>query len=235
MCSNPPFWRAWVLQEVGLVDRLQISVLCGEHSLWWQYLLNLTTFEWRAAAHQGPLPIDLERDRRLDLPSDNLSMKPGAHHTLPEIWTYLSKYCSDTSRGKVIHLIFRRLDIQATDPRDHIFALFGLMEECQDQQGLHPGFRAGYSRNICDAYMLFTRAVIEKVGNLVVLSAMDVFQQSDTQKQHKLPSWVPDYSNHINIRRTLGYLSYACYKAYGRSKPRITNSDWKWRRRTLII
>jgi hypothetical protein len=225
LLARPFFRRAWVLQEVGLVDRLQIAVHCGEYSLWWQYLLNLTSFEWRAAAHQGPLPINFERDRRLGLPSDNLSMKPGAHHTLPEIWTYLSKHCSNTSRGRVIDFIFRRLDIQATDPRDHIFALFGLMEECQDQQGLHPGLCADYSRSICDAYTLFTRAVIEKVGNLVVLSAVNVFQQSGTQEQHKLPSWVPDYSNHINLRRTLGYLSYACYRASGRSKPRITYSD----------
>jgi hypothetical protein len=225
LLARPFFRRAWVLQEVGLVDRLQVVVHCGEHSLWWQYLLNLTTFEWRAAANQGPLPIDLERDRSLGLPSDNLCMKPGAYHILPEIWTYLSKHCSNTSRGRVIDFIFRRLDIQATDPRDHIFALFSLMEECEDQQGLHPGLRADYSRTVCDAYTLFTRAVIEKVGNLVVLSAVDVFQKSDTQEQHKLPSWVPDYSNHINLRRTLGYLSYACYRASGRSKPRITYSD----------
>jgi hypothetical protein len=99
------------------------------------------------------------------------------------------------------------------------------MEESQDQQSPHPGLRADYSRDVSDAYTLFTRAVIEKVGNLVVLSVVDVFQQSQMHKEREIPSWVPDYSNHFNLRRTLGYLSYACYKASGRSKPRVTYFD----------
>jgi hypothetical protein len=225
LLARPFFRRTWVLQEVGLVDPTQVVVHCGEYALWWQYLLNVTTFEWRAAAHQGPLPIKLEKDKRLGLPSDNPFMQPGAHHTLPEIWTYLVKHCSSTSRGRAIDFVFRRVGIQATDPRDHIFALFSLLEECRDQQSLHLGLRADYSRNVRDAYTLFTRAVIEKVGNLVVLSAVDTFQQSQMHQECEIPSWVPDYSNHFDLRRTLAYLSYACYKASGRSKPRVTYSD----------
>ncbi|CAO2654831.1 Nn.00g115640.m01.CDS01 [Neocucurbitaria sp. VM-36] len=222
LIARPFFRRAWVLQEVGLTDRENVVVHCGEHSLLWQIFLNLTSFEWRAAAYQGPLPIEPERDRRLKLPSDNPSIVPRTHHTLPEIWAHLRRYCSSTQRANIIDLIFRRLEIQATDPRDQVFALFSLAEECRHQPNLHPGFRADYSRTMSEAFTLFTRAVIEKLQNLVVLSAVDGFHQSEARKERGLPSWVPDYSNHINLRRTLGYLGYACYTASGKSKPTIS-------------
>lgn len=217
--ARPFFRRAWVLQEVGLADREQTVVYCGQHSLWWQTLQNLTSFEWRAAAHQGPLPIDQERDRRLRLPTDNASVIPGAHFTLPEIWSYLRRYCSNTMRGKIIDLIFRRLDIEATDPRDHVFALFGLAEECQTHLNLHSGFCASYSSDVAEVYTLFTRAAIEKLENLVVLSALDVFASSDSRLRYDLPTWVPDFSSNMNLRRTLGYLGMGEYRASGTSRP----------------
>ena len=225
LLARPFFKRAWVLQEVGLADREQIVVHCGEHSLYWQTFQNLTSFEWRAAAYQGPLPISSERDRLLGLPSNNPAMVPGAHYTLPDIWSYLRRYCSNTMRGKIIDLIFRRLEIQATDPRDHIFALFGLAEECQSPSQVLPGFRANYSSDVVKAYMLFTRAVITKLQNLIVLSAVNVFHTSDMQAQHGMPTWVPDYSNNMNLRRTLGYMGIGHYKAAGTTKPKMIVQD----------
>lgn len=225
LLARPFFRRAWVLQEVGLTSPQNVIVYCGEHSLLWQIFLNMTTFEWRAAAHQGPLQIDSRKVTRLGLRIDSQFMESGVYYTLPEIWTHLRRYSSSTQRAKIIDLIYRRLEIQATDPRDHVFALYSLADECQHQQNLHPGFNADYSRNLSEAYILFTRAVIEKLQNLAVLSAVNVFQPSKLSGEHRLPSWVPDFGNHINLRRTLGYLGYSYYRASGRSKPNLSYRD----------
>ncbi|KAL6710407.1 hypothetical protein ACN47E_009353 [Coniothyrium glycines] len=225
LLARPFFRRAWVLQEVGLADREQIVVHCGEHSLWWSTLQNLFSLEWRASAFQGHLPIDLMRDKRLGLPTNNPSMLPGADHTLPEIWSYLRRYCSSTKRGNIIDLIFRRLDIQATDSRDHLIALFGLAAECQLQVDTLPGFRADYAKSVAEVYTLFTRAVIETLQNTIVLSAKNVFTQDKPNHRPSLPSWVPDYSSNMNLRRTLGYLGIGYYKASGSTKPKVLHTD----------
>lgn len=223
--ARPFFRRVWVLQEIGLADPNEIVIHCGPPSLWWKTFLNLISFEWRAASHQGPLPIDPRRDLRLGLPTQNPAMKPGSHYRLPEIWTYLNMYCSTTKRGKILDLVFRRHEIQATDPRDHVFALLGLAEECEDKSNIHLGFCADYTRNVAEVFTLFTRAVIDKLQNVIVLSDLDVFEQSKTRQERGLPSWVPEYDRNFNLRRAFGFLGEGHYRASGETRPHITHSD----------
>jgi hypothetical protein len=224
LLARPFFRRAWVLQEIGLADRDQIVVHCGQSSLWWLTFLNLTTFEWRAAERQGRLEIDSQKDARLGLPTQNPAMRPGVNYKLPEIWGHLNRYSSNTMRGNILDLVFRRLEVEATDPRDHVYALFGLARECVDAEDIHSGFRADYSRDLAAAYTLFTRAIVEKIQNLVILSNVDVFSPSPTRKERRLPTWVPEYDRHINLRQTLGFLGEGYYQASGKSKPNILHS-----------
>ncbi|KAK0738280.1 heterokaryon incompatibility protein-domain-containing protein [Schizothecium vesticola] len=218
LLARPFFRRAWVLQEIGLALSEDIVIHCGQAGLWWSTFLNLYALEWRAAAQQGKLPIDMERNRRLSLPSQDVILTPASHCTLPEIWSYMRHNCSHTKRGSILELIIRRMDIQATDPRDQIFALLALARECQAQPNLHEGFKPNYHITIAEAYLRFTRAVIETAGNTIVFSAIDTFNLSPTREERGLPSWVPEYDRQINLRRTFAFLGEGRYRAAGGTK-----------------
>ncbi|KAF9767656.1 hypothetical protein IL306_015155 [Fusarium sp. DS 682] len=77
-------------------------------------------------------------------------------------------------------------DLEATDPRDKIFAFLNLAE---DGLGLVPDYNA----DVADVFIQATKAMIQKrIGShLAVLS--HVQDSSDTRVQG-LPSWVPDFS-----------------------------------------
>ncbi|KAF5607593.1 heterokaryon incompatibility (het-6OR allele) [Fusarium pseudoanthophilum] len=77
-------------------------------------------------------------------------------------------------------------ELEATDPRDKIFAFLNLAE---DGLGLQPD----YSADVKDVFIQATKTMIDKrIGShLAVLSHVQDF--SDTRIQG-LPSWVPDFS-----------------------------------------
>ncbi|KAI8713807.1 HET domain-containing protein [Fusarium sp. LHS14.1] len=77
-------------------------------------------------------------------------------------------------------------DLEATDPRDKVFAFLNLAE---DNLGLVPN----YSVEVRDVYIQAARAMINKrmASELAVLSRLQ--DSSDTRIQG-LPSWVPDFS-----------------------------------------
>jgi hypothetical protein len=126
--------------------------------------------------------------------------------------------CSHTKRGSILELIIRRTNIQATDPRDQIFALLALARECQAQPDLHEGFKPNYRIAITEAYLRFTQAVIETLGNAIVFSAIDTFNPSPTREERGLPSWVPEYDRQINLRKTFAFLGEGRYRAAGGTK-----------------
>ncbi|KAK5654510.1 hypothetical protein OQA88_7139 [Cercophora sp. LCS_1] len=225
LLARPFFRRAWVLQEVGLAIKDDIAVHCGPASLKWVALINLFSFEWRAAAYQGKVPIDLERNRRLSLPWRDTVLAPGLHYTLPEIWSYLRQSCSNNKRGNILELVMRKMEIQATDPRDQVFALLGLAKECQPaaNQQLHQGFIPNYFITDVEVYIRFTKAVIEALGNVFIFSAVDTFNALTTREGRKLPSWVPEYDRQINLRQTFGFLGQGWYRASGNTK---TVAEW---------
>jgi len=218
LLARPFFRRVWVLQEIGLAISKDIVIHCGHAMLWWSTFLNLYAFEWRAAAQQGKLPIDMERNRRLSLPSQDAILAPGSHYTLPEIWSYMRHNCSHTKRGSILELIIRRMDIHATDPRDQVFALLALARECQARPNLHEGFKPNYRITVAEAYLRFTQAVLEAVGSAIVFSAVDTFNHSCTREERGLPSWVPEYDRQINLRRAFAFLGEGRYRAAGDTK-----------------
>ena len=48
---------------------------------------------------------------------------------------------------------------------------------------------------MAETFTLFTRAVIGKLQNHIVLSTLDEFEPSKTRQEHGLPSWVLEYFN----------------------------------------
>ena len=227
LLARPYFKRSWVLQEVGLADDHEAVIFCGQYSMWWRAFMNLTVFEWRAAAQQGPIPIDIERNYRLGLPLDNKAMVRGVNHTLPEVWTFIHLQTTPTKRGSILEFIFRRQGIHATDARDQVFALFGLAKECQNNENLPVGLRADYSLDVAEAYALFTKALIEKLQHTIVLSAVNIFDESPTREKRAIPSWVPEFDMIFDHRRCFAFIGQNRYQASGPPEVPLIRSDPK--------
>ncbi|KAL2671488.1 hypothetical protein Neosp_014078 [[Neocosmospora] mangrovei] len=132
--------------------------------------------------------------------SDQSTMTNRWHVKLPEtinlddhdtirVWSEEMKGYGYRFERRPLHLLsvlshFR--DLEATDPRDKIFAFLNLAE---DDLGLVPN----YSAEVRDVFIQVARAMVNKRrgSKLAVLSHLQ--DLSDTRIQG-LPSWVPDFS-----------------------------------------
>lgn len=91
------------------------------------------------------------------------------------------------SPGYLETLILAR-DFEATDPRDHIFALWSL---AQDTSGLN--FTPNYTQTYQEVYADFTRAWIQQHGQLDILGAVELTSQ--TYEFYKdTPSWCANWN-----------------------------------------
>ncbi|KAE8378567.1 hypothetical protein BDV26DRAFT_304208 [Aspergillus bertholletiae] len=85
------------------------------------------------------------------------------------------------------NLLFETWTFRATDPRDKIFGLYGLLLKA----GPMP-WKPDYSKSAAQVYADATREVMGNAGDLRMLSA--VLDRSLHNNIPDLPSWVPDYS-----------------------------------------
>lgn len=75
----------------------------------------------------------------------------------------------------------------ATDPRDKVFALFGLTDTDLKKLNLVPD----YSIDVRETYMSVAKALVSSSGSLDILSA----PIGEKQSVHNLPSWVPRWDD----------------------------------------
>lgn len=218
--SRPWFRRAWVLQEVSRSSA--VVAIAGSIACQWEDIRNLGTWENRATLSAGDVPwADYQ------LPTVCLPVLPDVtrDNDLPEIWWFLARECKNGAFPSILELIFRRIQIQATDPRDQVFALFSIARECQSQENKLDGFRPNYLKMTAEVYADFTRAVIMSTRSLVVLSAVDTFLNKGKRERRDLPTWVPDYSHHFNLRRSIAFIGSSELKAAGKTAIEIGIKD----------
>jgi hypothetical protein len=158
--NRPWFHRAWTFQELCLARDAQ--VLCGTHQLPWDTIAKAFTF----------------------LESRGLSQ--AIFGEVADCMTASSRfYVNSPEREQPYLSIVLPLtrNLQATDPRDKVFAMMGLVDTSQ----LH-GFKPDYTLSVAQVYLNCTRAmIVQEQGLSVFSSAMGQFQGKD------LPSWVPDW------------------------------------------
>lgn len=82
-------------------------------------------------------------------------------------------------------LVFNFWTFLASDPRDKVFALYGVINAFADRR-----LMTDYRRSLVDVYTATTRQLILDAGNLSALSAC-VYP---VQRRDDLPSWVLDFS-----------------------------------------
>ena len=223
--------RAWVVQEVALAK--EIEMFCGHTKLDWNRLKSLANLVRRHA------PFIRTCIRRFDVQT-NLGL--GAHalpvyalRTIcvdggPEAFCVTASgfegfVFEEGERTTAEQRIFAFLDYalivvrprDATDLRDKIYCLFGLMNRF-----LPPGMQPSmpdYNLSLASVYCSMASTLAEHAPTLSVLSRV----QDRTLTELSLPSWVPDYSVANVNRRHI-------------KEPRLTGMDvslrWKpfaWR------
>ena len=107
---------------------------------------------------------------------------------------------------------------QATDPRDKLFALLGLMSDTDDSL-----FNPDYVSDPEEAYLRFARHDIDQYGSAEHLHFAGIGHQRRLQA---LPSWVPDWS--AGPAASASFLDYSPaihYSAAGSQLPTIANAS----------
>ncbi|KAM5466648.1 hypothetical protein MauCBS54593_005905 [Microsporum audouinii] len=95
------------------------------------------------------------------------------------------------------NLVFDTWHFLATDPRDKIYGVYGLLNraraeaEAEAGEQRQPWWRADYAKPVERVYAEATKRIILDAGELRILSAV---LDHSWRKVASLPSWTPDYS-----------------------------------------
>lgn len=215
----PWFRRVWVLQEVwnrmvsttstsdpALDDAIcgggGVSVLCGSHELTWSSIVhaNLCLESHRQYLQNKIMPriwSSLFHVERQHLSCDEVKCPDpeGIDKIIPQ----LSIKTAD--RLPILEALLGGLDMEATDPRDKIFAILSFGEETHDIAKLPPSARPNYEKTTIQVFADFTKWWISYHGTLDILSAvhaqpwrtwMDLSPLSDAAREFdhsQRPSW----------------------------------------------
>ncbi|GIK05334.1 hypothetical protein Aspvir_009441 [Aspergillus viridinutans] len=179
--QRPYFRRLWIVQENILSDI--IMGYCGSHELPWK------------AFHTVAQQIYF-RQKLLGRPTSTAFIAPHRPvSALESEMVYLTQWRERLQEGdkatvprelSLENLVFDTWTFNATDPRDKIFGLYGLLSE-----GGTVDWHPDYSQSVGEVFAQATKEIIQKAGELRILSAV---HDESLRNIVDLPSWVPDYS-----------------------------------------
>lgn len=163
LLERPWFNRVWVWQELALAKRTWSPLIkVGEFSVHWIYLAGVTNYiplcEWERFLSTAiwSRVNSMEKARGSLGTEEPMSMVKALSYT---------RYCD------------------ATDPRDKVFALYGLAKDGPQ------AIEVDYRKSIRAVFTDVSKYLIENARDLVLLSMVQ-----DANPDHNLPSWVPDWS-----------------------------------------
>jgi Heterokaryon incompatibility protein (HET) len=165
--QSPWFSRAWIVQEVLYARR--IVAQCGKECLMWDELWRARQYLLRTGFIGMP---DLEQ-RQISSMIFSCASRLAVVYPMPPDPLFILLDC--------------KMQL-ATDPRDKVFAFYGLLPGFLDGMGLRPN----YNRTVTDVYTILTKEWLERFNNLDILTAIAGGDgHGDTES---LPSWVVDWS-----------------------------------------
>ncbi|KAK2597272.1 hypothetical protein N8I77_013132 [Diaporthe amygdali] len=182
------FERIWVVQEKVFAQNTEVFV--GHEKLSWDHIVKAAS-TLKQTGLANPLQAlylfaldgyDYYRNGRVSrLFEDRLNnheifedLSPiGSTHTTLETLLYYSK------------------KLNATEPRDHVYAILSIWESSQGGSLKLRGIRVDYKSPIADIYAEGTALAIEETEDLGILALAD---HRTSTAAFQLPSWVPDYS-----------------------------------------
>lgn len=133
--SRRYFSRVWILQEVALAR--QAILLCGSHSILW------SSFQAPQLVAKGFL-------------------LPAKMKDLPSVVHFQARQYRDSA--DLLQLLDRARPSHATDPRDKVFAVFGLLSGAESD-----GFRADYTLTAKDVFLRIAEWIVQRFGIVALL------------------------------------------------------------------
>ncbi|KAK2752525.1 hypothetical protein FQN55_006638 [Onygenales sp. PD_40] len=199
---RPYFRRLWVVQENVLSGT--ILGYCGCHEIPWRSFCRVAQMVYFRQLRMGRIA------------SNRFINSLDAVAAIEEQAVNLVQWRERLEKGEkaavpreleLENLVFDTWTFQATDPRDKIFGLYGLLNKGAKGRGdTSGGWKVDYLKSVEEVYADATREIMRAAGELRMLSAV---VDCSIKNIKSLPSWVPDYS--------LGFTNMMCaiYNAAG--------------------
>ncbi|OAG11023.1 uncharacterized protein CC84DRAFT_502368 [Paraphaeosphaeria sporulosa] len=187
------FRRVWVVQEIAV--SANITMQCGQRFMSWDDFCKVILLEPRVNDRYG---LSLENKQlyenvtELFLTRCAFLSSCGLEHLLP-LWHNAIGY-QETRGTYVLDMVARSRRLEATDPRDKIFALLGI------SSGVDPDdsrIAVDYSKSLSQVYEDFARYTID-AGR-----SFDVLSYAVASLEWDWPTWVPDWRQTMPTSRNI--------------------------------
>ncbi|KAL1607978.1 Folylpolyglutamate synthetase [Paraconiothyrium brasiliense] len=181
-----PWWsRIWVVQEASLA--MPARVVWGSNEMYWGELWSALGYIATWLHFQS---IHLMGDESYHKAFFSLERSQQFWVPLVGAWERVNRR-SDDKKVKLIDMLLQTSvtsALTATDPRDRIYGLFGIVEDADEL-----GIKVDYSQSVESIYEGVARALLRTEG----LKMLQCCQYSARHRSGTLPSWVPDWSSSL--------------------------------------
>ncbi|EFQ25166.1 heterokaryon incompatibility protein [Colletotrichum graminicola] len=161
--SRPWFTRVWCVQEIVLARASKVCI--GSHSFDWVKLgVTASWLSEQSIASDYDVPPELE------------GMNWDAAYSMFDT--------SDLSESSLLEVLVAFRDLVATDPRDKVYGLLGLVSH--EALARFPG--VDYRKSVAEVYGDVVRASVDSSGTLAPLSYA---KHGHEYVRTEIPSWVP--------------------------------------------
>ncbi|WAO89022.1 HET domain-containing protein [Fusarium falciforme] len=168
------WFRAWTVQEILLASHAVI--MAGTFTMDWE--------RFSAGINYG-FALGIWNPVTLGIIVDPIVIPYLSTHAL---WEQRQRPSTTTPEQTLLELLVQCRFRQASDPRDKVYALLGLIDADADNSAGSFAIEADYRLSTSQVYCHATRQLLLQLGNLNVLGACTPTTNLE------LPSWVPDWS-----------------------------------------
>lgn len=189
--QRPWFSRVWIVQELALARTL--TLYCGKKQLEWSVLREgIEAFLRRIGIHLNTSSTDVSLERIFtligirSLVTEHTEYPPTRSRKLVEYGINDIREDRETNYigpGDLLQFVQATRLFGATDPRDRIYAMFGLALP-SDWDRIQLSYENSYS--FAQLYQNFARTMIQQSGALNILSQAGLHET--------MPSWAADWS-----------------------------------------
>lgn len=172
------FSRTWILQEFCLANHF--SLLCGQFEVGFEQLAKAASLCLRFPTSRAGEIMRLPGARVLDILA-------------------LRKEVKEKSPGNLFNILLYSSSSTATDPKDMVYGILGMLKRSTSDTSPLQSLDVNYRLSIAEIYTKFTRLLVSEDPRLLLFQNHDPDLRGYANFQVELPSWVPNYSNGLNL------------------------------------